>query len=511
MRLDIRSLNRLGITQEALAVFAEYGVDVRAIDMITHHTYVDVPTITRPLLEQITSRLLNIPGINDVVPTDRLPSEVQRAQLNALISAVSDPILTVSGNGEIQFANRGAATAFGIDAETLPIPLRRLLEAGLADQVLNDGFSAPDRELEVRGEGYILHCTPLIYDDDDVKTPESGVLIFQSRARIGGIVTALQSPGAEGFEAILGSSAVMTQTRERALRLAVIEAPLLIEGETGTGKEMFARACHRASGRKAQPFLALNCAALPETLAESELFGYESGAFTNASRGGKPGLFELGDGGTVFLDEIGELSLYLQAKLLRFMQDGSFRRIGGHGEKRVNVRIIAATNRNLAKMAESGTFRADLLFRLNVLNVYTPPLRERREDIPELASTFAARSAVRIGRSRLSLSKCAMQRLQNAQWPGNVRELENVIFRSASLTDASVLTADHLMFNDEDRAATISTSMLPYTNYKTAFDAFERRYFSNIAQTAHTARSVAALTGLSTATAARKLRKHRQT
>lgn len=509
MRLDIRSLNRLGITQEALAVFAEYGVDVRAVDMITHHTYVDAPSMTLPLLGQITSRLLDIPGISDVVPTDRLPSEVQRAQLNAVISAVSDPILAVSGNGDVQFANRGAVAAFGLDATALPIPLHRLLEQPLADQILNDGFSAPDRELEVQGEGYILHCAPLVYDDDDVEMPASGVLIFQSRARIGGIVTALQSPGTEGFEAILGSSPVMAQTRERALRLANIDAPLLIEGETGTGKEMFARACHRASGRKSQPFLALNCAALPETLAESELFGYESGAFTNASRGGKPGLFELGDGGTVFLDEIGELSLYLQAKLLRFMQDGSFRRIGGHGEKKVDVRIIAATNRNLAKMAESGTFRADLLFRLNVLNIYTPPLRERREDIPELAASFVARSAVRIGRPCLSLSECAIERLQVADWPGNVRELENVIFRSASLADSPVLTAGHLVFNDEDRNAAGPGPAGAFARYKDAFEAFEHRYFANVAKTARTARSAAVLTGLSTATAARKLRKHR--
>ena len=196
-----------------------------------------------------------------------------------------------------------------------------------------------------------------------------------------------------GFDAILGDSAAMGALKARAARVAAVDAPLLLLGETGTGKELLAHACHRASARADKPFLALNCAALPESLAESELFGYAAGAFSGARRDGKPGLLELADRGTVFLDEIGEMSLYLQAKLLRFLNDGSFRRVGSERESRVNVRVISATHRDLAAMIGQGEFREDLFYRLNVLNLHMPPLRERGDDVRLLARHFVERAS----------------------------------------------------------------------------------------------------------------------
>jgi TyrR family helix-turn-helix protein len=231
----------------------------------------------------------------------------------------------------------------------------------------------------------------------------------------------------------------MLNLKSRAARMALVDAPLLITGETGTGKELLAHACHAASLRSQQPFFALNCAALPENLAESELFGYSPGAFTDALRGGKPGLLELADRGTVFLDEIGEMSPYLQAKLLRFLNDGSFRRVGGDRELKVNVRIISATHRALDDMVAAGSFRQDLLYRLNVLNLHMPPLRERPDDILPLARALLTQACTQTNHRPARLSPAASAALLTNPWVGNVRQLQNVIFRAVTMTDATVI------------------------------------------------------------------------
>jgi chemotaxis protein methyltransferase CheR len=213
---------------------------------------------------------------------------------------------------------------------------------------------------------------------------------------------------------------------------------VLITGETGTGKELVARAIHRASSRKDHPLIKVNCAALSPSLIESELFGHEKGAFTGASAR-RLGRFELANNGTIFLDEIGELSLDLQVKLLRVIQEGEFERVGGTKTIKANVRIIAATNRSLKAEIKKGTFREDLWYRLNVFPINVPPLRERKDDIPSLAEHFIAKFARRSGQTITAVSPDVMQTLQAHSWPGNVRELANVIERAVIHTTGNVL------------------------------------------------------------------------
>jgi two-component system response regulator AtoC len=235
--------------------------------------------------------------------------------------------------------------------------------------------------------------------------------------------------------ALIGDGCVMQQLRATIDRVAGTRSTVLILGESGTGKELVARAVHDASPRRARRFVAINCAAIPGALLESELFGHRRGAFTDAVRD-KSGLFEDADGGTLFLDEIGELPLALQAKLLRALQDGEIRRVGDNQSIRVDVRLIAATLRDLADDVREGRFREDLYYRLNVLAVPVPPLRDRPEDIPQLARFFAHRHARRHQLGELELSELAIEALVRQPWPGNVRELENVIERAVVLADA---------------------------------------------------------------------------
>lgn len=248
-----------------------------------------------------------------------------------------------------------------------------------------------------------------------------------------------------GFDEIIGESEVMRKAKELARRVAESDVPsILLNGETGTGKDLFARAIHFASDRAEGPYLAINCAALPATLIESELFGYEKGAFTDA-KSRKEGLFEQAHGGTIFLDEIGEMELSLQAKLLRVLEEASFRRVGGLKDIKLDARIVAASNRNLKSESEVGNFRLDLYFRLSVIQVDIPPLRERGDDVLLLARHYIEKANVkRRGKPLKGLSKEVESIFRSYSWTGNVRELRNVIERSSILEDGDTVTIAHL-------------------------------------------------------------------
>jgi transcriptional regulator with GAF, ATPase, and Fis domain len=242
---------------------------------------------------------------------------------------------------------------------------------------------------------------------------------------------------------MIGNSKKLRDVKELIRKAAETDSTILIQGETGTGKEVVARAIHNNSHRSGRPFVAVNCGVLAEGTVESELFGHERGAFTGAIAQ-KKGKFELADGGTLFLDEIGELSLPLQVKLLRVLQEREFERVGGARPIRVNIRVVAATHRDLEGAVVAGTFREDLYYRLKVLTITTPPLRDRREDIPVLAQHFVTRRAHEMGRSINGLTLAAHKILENYDWPGNIRELQNVIERAIVLSREPVIGPQHL-------------------------------------------------------------------
>ena len=237
---------------------------------------------------------------------------------------------------------------------------------------------------------------------------------------------------------IIGCSAAINQLKETIRTVASTGSTILIHGESGTGKELVARAVHTCSQRDGQPFVSVDCGAFPETLLESELFGYVKGAFTGANPN-KQGLFEVADGGTIFLDEIGEMSLAMQVKLLRVLQERTIRPVGGTSEIAVDVRVIAATNRDLHKMVEEKTFREDLYYRISVIPIEVPPLRARQEDIPLLANSFLKRYAPAAGKSIVRISADSLAGLSEYDWPGNVRQLENAIERAVAMESTDVL------------------------------------------------------------------------
>lgn len=331
----------------------------------------------------------------------------------------------------------------------------RVIESGLPMYISNVSeeplFLNRTRSRNLKKEGISFICVPIRLNDQvvgalsvdrvrtDAATLEDEVHLLLIIATLLGHA-ALETQGHMDEETrsslrpkgFVGNSENMQKVYAQIAQVAPSTTTVFLQGESGTGKELAARAIHAASARANQPFISLNCAALPENLIESELFGHERGAFTGASTTRK-GRFELADGGTLFLDEVGELSLATQAKLLRVLQERSFERLGGMETLHVDVRFITATNRNLEEMVAEGSFRRDLFYRLNVFPIFLPPLRFRPEDILPLASHFITRFAVANGRKNARLSLAVMDMLQRYAWPGNIRELENVMERAVLL------------------------------------------------------------------------------
>ncbi|HWB09906.1 MAG TPA: sigma 54-interacting transcriptional regulator [Pirellulales bacterium] len=287
------------------------------------------------------------------------------------------------------------------------------------------------------------------------------VLAEQEGARLAAQNLYLQEEikSAHNFDEIIGQSPALLEALDKVKRVAKTDTSVLITGETGTGKELIARAIHTASHRHDRPLIKLNCAALPSALVESELFGHEKGAFSGAiSR--RVGRFELAHSGTIFLDEIGEVPLDVQVKLLRVLQEREFERVGGSDPIKVDVRVVAATNRNLLKSVREGKFREDLYYRLNVFPIALPPLRERQGDVPLLVQSLVARFATRVGVHIESVGKATLERLNRYPWPGNIRELENVLERAVILSNGSTLEIEPDVFAaaTAERAAVVDSS-----------------------------------------------------
>ncbi|PPQ37806.1 TyrR family helix-turn-helix domain-containing protein [Rhodoblastus acidophilus] len=500
MRIDVRFRDRVGIAQEILARLAAQNLNLTAVEVAPPHVFIEAPQLAPGQWSVLRANLKDVPGVAEALIVDMLPGARQRLHLDALMAAMKDPVLLADAEGALLAVNEAARRAAGRgDVDLTGLSIGALFDdAALQRELTETGFDAPSREVILRGRAFQLDIAGVSEDG----RAAGGVLTLYSPERIGARMQALRAP-AEGLDALVGASPAMNALKQRAARLAPLSAPLLILGETGTGKELVAQACHHLSPRRRAPFLALNCAAVPENLAESELFGYAPGAFSGASRGGKPGLLEMAAGGTVFLDEIGEMSLYLQAKLLRFLNDGSFRRVGGDRELRVDVRIISATHRDLSAMVASGAFREDLYYRLDVLRLNVPPLRERGDDVLLLARHFIERAAAQTGRSGARLSAAGEAALRAADWPGNVRQLENLLFRAVALSDDA-----EIEIGEEARRAETPREGDEPADWRSGVEAYERGLLTRLLPRFPSSRKLAERLGVSHTMIARKLQQY---
>ncbi|MDY7222438.1 sigma-54-dependent Fis family transcriptional regulator [Halalkalibacterium halodurans] len=364
-----------------------------------------------------------------------------RQELKGFLEFEDKPLLLLDRQGIVTECSAGVQTVLGLNrSRLLGETIERLTSEKVKIDVTNvfkPSFQTVEMKLEGKREKWHVQIKPTYVQGEVVsfmiKFLKKETNQFKQSKDL------LYS-----FQDIIGSSEAIHFAREMARRIAGQDITILLRGESGTGKEMFAQAVHRESQRAQGPFVAINCAAIPDNLLESELFGYESGAFTGAQRQGKAGRFELAHGGTIFLDEIGDMSLHLQAKLLRVLQERKVERVGGTQSVYVDVRIIAATHRNLEEMVQKKTFREDLYYRLNVIPITIPPVRERKEDLPILIEYFMKRLSNKEKKQPKYFSKDAYDLIFRYPWPGNVREIVNMVEHVIYLETGDLITADSL-------------------------------------------------------------------
>ena len=381
--------------------------------------------------------------------------------MEKIFDPIPIPIILVDGQMKIRLINR----AF---AEFLNFNKKEIIGKSALEIDKNTRWPAVFKSKQaeiawkhtfVNGKTAIVHRIPVL-DEDHRVAYGFGMVLFETIENMKEIIkkNRLLESKIKQYEKVLsqinaakytwnhisGQSRAIQETVKMAKKAALTVSNVLLTGESGTGKELFAHAIHHGSDRKSGPFVKINCAAIPAQLIESELFGYEGGAFTGAREKGKKGKFELADGGSIFLDEIGDLPLDMQAKLLRVLQEKEFERISGNQTIQVDCRVIAATNKNLKKMCGAGQFRSDLYFRLNVMSIQVPSLRERMEDLKLLIDVLLEKLTGKLDRKKILVSHGALSALERYHWPGNIRELENMLERAMILADQDLIDPVHL-------------------------------------------------------------------
>ncbi|MEN1760463.1 sigma-54-dependent Fis family transcriptional regulator [Anoxynatronum sibiricum] len=405
--------------------------------------------------------------------------ELARNSISTIIDAITSGIFTVGPRGYIKTMNKTASEMLGYKPEEI----RGLHIASVVDnweniqQNLEKGINYMEEEIDANGKNGRIHCTfstyPVEYRDGE---HQGVVCVIKEARRLRKIAHKMAgSRAVYTFDKIVGRNQQFLKLIDYAHRVSDSPSTVLITGESGVGKEVFAQAIHNASDRRDEAFVAINCGALPRNLIESELFGYEDGAFTGAKRGGQMGKFEWADGGTLFLDEIGEMPYDMQTNLLRVLETGKLFRVGGNKEIDVDVRIIAATNKDLRTEVEKGNFRRDLYYRLNVVPLELMPLRERKDDISLLVDYFITVKSMKLGKNPVMLSRDQIRRLTDYHWPGNIRELENAVEQIINLNTCRLWEQDCQIISGD-----LETT--PQGNEIECLEEMERRHIERVYQ-----------------------------
>ncbi len=457
-----------------------------------------------------------VAGVGAIENQLRLQQESNYKQ--AIMESLSEGVVVLDKDNKITHMNSVAAKLFGVSViECSQMPIDNLFQkvAGLEKVIPLVQKSQPvnDELIQFRVNQTWVKCTVTVRTLQAVKGGQQGtVLVFSETDRVNRLFKQIGGAKAQlTFKDIVGVHPAIMKIINTARKVALSSSHVLLTGESGTGKEVFAQAIHNESYRARFPFVAINCAAIPRELMGSELFGYVEGAFTGARRGGNPGKFEFADGGTIFLDEIGEMPLDLQANLLRVIEEKKITRLGGQEVIPVDIRIITATNRDLKDEVEKGNFRSDLFYRLNVINLMLPPLRDHNSDIVLLALHFAKSIGKRyfakhvgkhLEKSQITIESDALEAMKSYSWPGNIRELQNTIERALNLLTDTTIKLEHLPQN-------ITGSLLPKVTFEctgTSIKEVEMNTIINILQKHGGNRKRAAMElGISRSTLYRKL------
>jgi len=447
---------RIGVVADISTLLAGHKFNIISMDVIRTpreaRVFMEIENRETPLKKkEILDFLGGIAGLKEIDFIDILPQEERTNRFRVVLDNMRDGVISIDRKGCITTINEAACQVFNCMADNmlgksihqLDLPeyaILQSLEGATLDNVKQNIITPRGRRYQ-----YISTCKPI---RDSSGRIAGAVEIAKDMREIKKLAQTLSEPGQTTFSDIIGDHPTIKEAIAFAQKIATSDVTVTIQGASGTGKELFAQAIHTASNCQGH-YIPINCAALPEHLLESELFGYLEGSFTGGKKKGKTGLFEKASQGTVFLDEIAEMPLGSQAKLLRLLQEKAVRPIGGAKEIPINTRIITATNKNLVELVEKNAFREDLYYRINVLPIHIPPLRQRVSDIPILAEHFLFQLLIKLKKKMAMITPGALEKLILHDWPGNVRELKNVIERSAFLSTGDIIDKDSILFSHE--------------------------------------------------------------
>ncbi len=511
MRLEVFCHDRIGLARELLDLLVARNIDLRGIEIAPQgRIYLSFSALEFDGFSSLMAEIRRTPGVTDVRTVAYLPSEREHRALSALLVAMPEPVFSIDLKGKIELANPAAQHLFALDEQKIRNHSVASLIGGVNFQrwLESERVEAQTQHVVIQGRDFLMEARPIYLADSDEQgdNPVGAMITLKSTARMGRQLQNLSVTDESEFDHIVAVTPKMRQVVEQARKLAMHDAPLLIVGDTGTGKDMLARACHLRSARGKKPFLALNCGSIPDDVAESELFGHAAGAYPNALEG-KKGFFEQASGGSVLLDEIGEMSPRMQTKLLRFLNDGTFRRVGEDHEVHVDVRVICATQKNLIEMVQRGEFREDLFYRLNVLTLNLPPLRERPLDILPLTEMFVARFADEQGVPRPRLSPQLLPYLTRYSWPGNVRQLKNTLYRAMTQLEGYELRPQDIVLPEQALDVSLGEEALE-GSLDDITSRFERSVLTRLYLSYPSTRKLARRLGVSHTAIANKLREY---
>jgi transcriptional regulator of aroF, aroG, tyrA and aromatic amino acid transport len=520
LKLALLFADRIGIVKDVAAIIADYGLNIISMEVQqkAQRSYVyleledkDVESDRKGFFTELKA----LPRWIETKVIHTLPQEKREEGYKVVLDSVSDGIISVDEEGIVTTINRVAGEILGLT--NTQDAIGKHIQDLVADdhsllQCLKSKTTRRVRRDIITDKGRFQFISSYKPVKDTAGRIVGAVEIMKDMKEIEELAHAVSHQSDITFSNIIGEAPVIQEAISMARRIAKTDAIVSLRGESGTGKELFARAIAFESNRKG-PFVPINCAALPESLLESELFGYVGGAFTGARRQGKPGLFEIARKGTVFLDEIADTPVNVQAKILRLIQERCVRRIGGTEEIPVQARIVTATNRNLEKMVAANQFREDFYYRINVLPIHIPPLRRRIEDIPLLLNHFLFRLNSRLNKNVQMVSDKALDKLTRHNWPGNVRELKNVIERAAILAEKDLVDVNCILFSFEV-AKNIRGTMprshgrVGIQSLKAMLDAYEKQLVREAMGRSLSVRKTAGLLNISHTTLLNKLKKH---
>jgi transcriptional regulator of aroF, aroG, tyrA and aromatic amino acid transport len=495
----ITTVDKVGVTLSILSDFYTIKINILQLELISSAIYIQFYVNNYLQIQEIHKKLDKNKHIIEYFPIDFLPNERKNIEVIEILDQIDEGIIISDENFQILHKNK----KFEKEGVFNEKSLKNVFRTSLIFKELQKNSKVLGQEVNLKnGKKFLCSVNPYT---SSLSKKTQFIWIFSDHNKLRQKIASGISGEMNALDDIIYKSTQMRDLIELAKLASDTDSNILIRGESGTGKELFARGIHNHGKRKSGQFIAINCTAIPDSLLESELFGYEEGSFTGSKRKGKIGLFEQANGGTFFLDEIGDLPLHLQAKLLRTLEQKSVRRIGSQKEVKLDLQIITATHQPLEELIHNQQFRLDLFYRLNAYTIQIPPLRFRKDDLKILVDFFLGRANLRNNSSK-KISKEALHSLLLYDFPGNVRELENIIERSAVLSKSDEIIPSDLQLHKN--SVLEKQTNFELKNYKTMHEDFERNLFLKVKELSLSTRELAKILEISHTSVANKLRKY---